>query len=566
MQYRTQIFAVAALCAAISNAFAAPEWRVVLTPSSNVITLPNLPPPGTYDVGLPGPVISDSAAATLNFPLRLSNGNYDLWRESAGVLNPYAQIGATDLTGPGRVGAEAGHVFRRLVDASTTLVDTDTNAQDARVFAAFAGDPGVALDAASIGAWIASATGNAEFARRGVEGVLGPNIGAGWSFGSDGGPNIFGRLHALPNGAVLINTGARFTGTPNLAYTVLARHQPGMGNTTCSVTQATNAAWAPGVLGNDYFESIRYASSSPQGEVYAAGDIARQMPIAVRNGIWQFCAGAPQVKVLSDSIGALGPNIPGNSNAVFTRIPPNIGPSTQGSFYFGGENAVAATAFKGVFHHSFGQNRAILLNDVEGALGPQIPGFVFDTVLDYNPISAGQYAIVRANIRPVGGTSLTTGLWRLRPNAAPEPVAIIGNTGAFVPAPNRVWRDLDLFSILENGDVLLQANTSNAPAPDAISLWRIRPGRPPEEVLKRGDLVRIPTAAGVVLRPLRGIFRPGAGNPALRLHGGDDSWLSASGNVLINIDVDATPGVFISPWVRAQVSDLDVLLRDGFEF
>ena len=565
MQSRSPIFAVTALCAACSSTFAAaPEWRVVLSPSSNVITLPNLPPPGSFDVGLPGPVISDSAAGSLNFPVRLSNGNYDLWRERAGLLNPYAQMGATGATGPARVGSEAGHVFRRLVDSGTTSVGTDTNAQDARVFAAFAGDPAVALDDASIGAWIASASGNTEIARRGVEGALGPNIGAGWSFGSDGGPSVFGRLHALPNDAVLMHTGARFTGTPNLAYTVLARHQLGVGNTTCSVTQATNAAWAPGVLSNDFFESIRFPSSSALGEVYAAGDIARQMPIAVRNGIWQFCVGAPQVKALSDNTGALGPNIPGNPTAVFARIAPNIGPSTANSFYFTGENAVAANTFKGVFHHSFGQNRAILLNDVEGALGPQVPGFVFDTVLDYDPISAGQYAIVRANIRPVGGASLTTGLWRLRPNASPEPVAIIDNA-AFVAAANRTWRDLDLFSILENGDVLIQANTSNAPAPDTISLWRIRPNRAPEEVLKRGDVVRIPTAAGVVQRPLRAIIRPGPGNPALRLYGGDDSWVSASGQVLVQVDIDPNPGAFISPWARAQVSDLDVLLADGFE-
>ncbi len=549
------------------NAFAAPEWRVVLTRSSNTITLPNLPAPGSYDIALPGPVISDSAGGNLNFVLRLANGEYDLWRELPGALQAYAQIGATGSTGPGRTGAEAGHVFRRLTNASTTYVFSDSNQQDARVFTGYAGDPAATLDNSPIGAWISTTTGNTEFARFGTDGALGPALGAGWSFQSNGGPNIFGTLHALPGGAVLMQTGARSPVPPNLPYVTLVRHQPGVGNLACSVTQSTNTAWAPGVLGNDYFEAIRYASSSPRGEVYAAADAARQTPIAVRNGIWQFCAGSPQIKALSQSTGALGPNIPGNANAVFTSILPNIAPSTAGAFYFTGKSENTTLPFKGIFHHANGQNTALLLNGVEGALGPQIPGFVFDTILEYDPISAGRFAIVRATIRPVGGSSSTVGIWRLRPDASPEPVAIIGNTGAFVPMAGRVWRDLDLFNIFENGDVIVQSATTNPPALlDVVSVWRIRPGRAPEEILKRGDFVRTPTAAGPVLRAVRGFSRPGAGSAAIREYGGDDSWVSASGQALINVEIEPMEGLtFVSPWVRAQVTDLDVFLQDGFE-
>ena len=352
---------------------------------------------------------------------------------------------------------KSGHVFRRLTNASTSYVFSDTNAQDARVFTGYAGAPGATLKNLPIGAWISTSAGNTEFARFDTDGALGPALGAGWSFQSYGGPNIFGTPHALPNSTVLVQAGVRSPTPPNLPYVALVRHQPGLGNVACSVTRSTNPAWAPGVLGNDFFEAICYASSSPSGEVYAAGNIARTTPIAVRNGIWQFCAGAPQVKVISQNTGALGPNISGNANAVFTSVLPNIAPSSAGSFYFTGKSENTTPPFKGIFHHSPGSNQPVLLNGVEGAFGPQVAGFVFDTILEYDPISAGPFGVVRATIRPASGSTSTTGLWRLRANIAAEPVAIIGNTGAFAPAQGRVCRDLDLFNIFENGDVIAQA-------------------------------------------------------------------------------------------------------------
>ncbi len=541
---------------------------MVLTPSSNTITLPNLPAPGTYDLSLPGPIIGDGPAANANFAVRLSNGDINLWRERAGVLTPYAEVGSTGSTGPARVGAETGHVFRRITSQSTARIETDTDSEDARVFSAYAGDPAAAFSAATVGVWTrgigGNATHNIEIARVGTDGALGPNIGAGWTF--TGGNDNFGLLHALPDGHVLIQATALTTAQPNLPFGTLVRFRPGVGNSPCTVAQSTNPAWAPGVLGNDYFESYRYAASSPRGEVYASASAVRQMPITVRNGIWQFCNGAPQVKALSQTTGALGPNLPGNANAVFSQLLPNIAPTTAGAFYFTGINTTAP-AFKGVFHHSNGQNAPVLLNGVEGALGPQVPGFVFDTILDYDPISAGRFAIVRATIRPVAGGTSVSGVWRLRPNASPEPIAIVDST-SIIPAPGRVWRDVDLFSIYDNGDVMLQVNTSNPPSLlPTISVWRVRIGAAPEEILKVGDMVSVPTAAGLVQRMVRGINRPGNGSAALREFAGDDSWLSANGSALVNVDIapsTTSPNV-ISPWVRAQVSNLDVIFRNGYE-
>ena len=186
MSLKINFAATLALVISTSAAAAAPDWRVVLTPSSSTILLPGLPTPGSYSLALPGAVLSDSPSASLNFPLRVnSNSNIDLWHERAGVLQPYAQIGLTGLTGPGRSGIESNDVFRRFTNQSTTFVRSDTNAQDARAFTAQASAPGAPAAQISIGAWVQTPTGNVEIARVGTDGPLGPRIGAGWAFGSD---------------------------------------------------------------------------------------------------------------------------------------------------------------------------------------------------------------------------------------------------------------------------------------------------------------------------------------------------------------------------------------------
>ena len=554
--------ALALVIANSANA-ATPEWRVVLTPSSSIIQLPGLPAPGSYSLALPGAVLSDSAGASLNFPVRLSSTNaIDLWHERAGLLQPYAQIAQSGVTGPGRTGAESNDVFRRFTNLSNTFVRSDTSAQDARAFTAQASALGAPAEQISIGAWAQTTSGNVEIARVGTDGVLGPGIGAGWTFGSDDSENIFGKLHALPDGAVLIQAVAKAPTAPNLPLDLLARYQPSLGNSPCALADSLNPAWAPGVLANDSFFSILTAASSPRGEVFAAAGAVRRNPnLVTRRGIWQFCAGAPQAKALSDTTGALGPNIPGNSAATFTDLLPLVAPSTAGAFYFSG----IGVGFKGVFHHSNGQNRALLLNGVEGALGPGIPGYVFDFVNDYEPIAAGKFAVLRATIRPFAGGNSISALWRLRPDASPEPLIIVDST-TYIPAPGRLWRDVGIYNIFENGDVITQAVTSNPPALDSVSLWRLRPGHAPEEILKKGDLVRTPTATGTDMRAVRSISRPDAGSAALRAYGGDDSWVSASGAVLVKVEIEPMEGqIYLVPWVRAQVTNLDALFQDGFE-
>ncbi len=322
------------------------------------------------------------------------------------------------------------------------------------------------------------------------------------------------------------------------------------------------------MLANDYFDSLGTAASSIDGEIFATASAATQTPTpTTRRGIWQFCNGAPQVRALSAQTGALGPNLPGNAAATFSSFMPIIAPTTSGDFYF---SAVGASpTFKGVFHHHHGENQPILLNDASGALGPGIAGFAFDQLIDFHPRSAGRFGLVYARIREIGGSSERFGLWRLQPGSAPEPVLLIGDGSSHVPAAGRRWDSVSAYDVLDNGVVVLLAATSAPPvAAQQLGVWRLRPGHVPEEVLGSGDLVRYPTTAGMQMRAVRSVSDTfvASGSAGRQDRAGDDSWISASGHALVEVALEGMEGlVYPTRYVRARVSNPDVLLQDGFE-
>ena len=557
----------ASLCFVTASAFAFEpiNWRVVLSSTSSTALLPQLPSDGYSLLPLPGE-ISDSSAATLSFNLTRGDGRKGLWREYAGNLQPYAEIGLTGAIGPGRAGSESDHVFR-------LLGSSDSNGQDQRVFAARAGDPALSLDNASYGIWKVGESGNVEIARIGTDGFLGPGIGSEWFFSTDFDFSDFANfahLHALPNGGVLLDTSVR--PPPGQTYTnrqALVRHTPGFGNQACAVARSTDPMLAPGVLTSDYFEGIGTAATSRAGEIFATAGIATHTPtISTRKGIWKFCSGAPQVRALSAQTGNLGPGIAGSSAAVFDSFMPIIAPTNSGAFYFSAEGS--NPSFKGIFYHANGQNKPVLLNGAQGALGPGIAGFTFSQVINFHPMSAGRFGIVLARIRAISDSSERFGLWRLRPDAAPEPLMLQGDIGPYGgPVPERRWDTVPVFSVLENGVVVFMAATWTPPsATRRLSIWRFRPGHAPEEILKAGDLVSYPTATGVEWRAVRTISDTyvGAAGAGRQDRAGEDSWVSASGSALVEVQLEGMEGnIFPTRFVRAQVTNVDVLLEDGFE-
>ncbi len=541
------------------------DWRVVLSSTSSTVLLPQLPAGGYSMSPLPGE-ISDSSSATLGFNLTRSDGRKGLWRELAGNLQPYAETGITGTVGPGRTGSESMHVFR-------LLGSFDSNRKDQRIFAARAGDPALPVDNASYGIWKIGTNGNIEIARTGTDGALGPGIGSEWFFSTDfdfADFVNFAHMHALPAGAVLLDTSVSPPpGQPYSKRQALVRYTPGTGNVGCAVVLSGNPALAPGVLIDDYFEGIGRAATSRSGEIFAAASIATQTPtITTRRGIWQFCNGAPQVRALSAQTGSLGPGISGSATAVFDTFEPIIAPTTEGSFYFPAEGS--NPSFKGIFQHANGHNAPVLLNGAQGALGPGIAGFAFGQVVNFHPMSAGRFGLVFAAIKAVGGSTERFGLWRLRPDASPEPLLLQGDNGPYGgPVPERRWDTVAAYNVFENGVVVFIASTWTPPsATRRLSLWRMRPGELAEEILKIGDTVRYPTAAGVELRAVRSISSNYLGNGAVGLQdfAGNDSWVSASGSVFVEVELEGMEG-FIYParYVRAQVTTLDVIFEDSFE-
>ncbi len=541
------------------------DWRVVLSSTSSTVLLPQLPTGGYSLSPLPGE-ISDSSAATLSFNLTRSDGRKGLWRESTGNLQPYAETETSGTVGPGRAGSESMHVFRLL-----GLFDSNRN--DQRIFAARAGDPALPIDNASYGVWKAGNNGNVEIARTGTDGALGPGIGTEWFFSTDydfADFANFAHAHVLPTGDVLLDTSV--SPPPGQQYAnrqALVRYTPGIGNVACAVARYGDAALAPGVLINDYFEGIGRAATSRGGEIFAAAGIATQTPtITTRQGIWKFCAGAPQVRALSAQTGSLGPGISGSANAVFDNFQPIIAPTSAGAFYFSAEGS--NPAFKGIFYHANGHNAPVLLNGVQGALGPGIAGFTFSQVINFHPLSAGRFGLILARIQAVGGGIDRFGLWRLRPDAPPELLLLQGDNGTYGgPVAERRWDTVAAFNVFENGVVVFIASTWTPPsATRGLSLWRMRPGELPEEILKPGDTVRYPTSAGVELRAVRGIssINLGAGSAALQDYAGDDSWVSASGSVFVGVELEGMEEfTYPTRYVRAQVTTLDLIFADSFE-
>ena len=143
------------------------------------------------------------------------------------------------------------------------------------------------------------------------------------------------------------------------------------------------------------------------------------------------------------------------------------------------------------------------------------------------------------------------------------------DTGAYAPAQGRLWQGVSAFNVLENGVVLAIASTSTPPsALRRLGVWRFRIGRAPEEILKAGDLARYPTTSGVQMRAVRGVSDNfvGSASAGLQNYAGEDSWVSASGSVLVEVELEGMEGlIYPTRYVRAQVSDLNVLLEDGFE-
>lgn len=524
MRHRPILLA-ACLVASVGHAQSTdPQWRVVAANSGANVVLPSLLP-GTGNFDITRVSLSDGDGA-LGFARQHSSEPHNLWTERNGTLAPFMNLSATGVLGPGRTGGETGHVFKYI------WYKHDGGIGAHRVFAARAGEPTQPTDAATYGIWQWNGQRNTEIARLNIAGNLAPGFGTDIQFTSFGstGSTTYPNSQALADGRALIEA----TVTGGLKAVVL--HTPGQGNQGCLLENSTHPAWSPDVSADTYFyngglATIQAAIPAPDGAIYLASAY-RVGTAASQRGIFRICDGAPRSIARSGVQGAFGPGM-SDTSATFTEFE-RVRPGNPGELFFWAKGSAAGGSFIGGFHHADGLNRPLWLNGTDGAYGPGYTSYTFDQASPPTLYAAGHYAVLNTTIRPVAGSSSIRGLWRLRPGQSPEPVAIVGDTGNYAPAAGRAWRSFAHTTILDIGDILTVAEVSN---PIATGVWRLRPGAAPEQVLAIGDPVSVPTAAGVVQRAVTSVSASSFDDLTPLV----DSWSSRQGDVLVRANVQGIP-------------------------
>lgn len=465
-----------------------------------------------------------------------------------GALTTFARIGSTGALGPNRSGSEAGHVFLEFFAAQ----DVSRNQV---VFLGKAGPAGSASSSQPFAIWRNRDGQNLEIARSGVDTALGPNLGAGWRFGSTGTPAF--QFNQMATGDVLIDTQVL---TPaDAARSALILHRPGIGNTPCLVAGQTgplgpNLADASATFGGgSYTPSVGGTRVLINASAFGA---------TTQEGIWRVCDGAPRALALSRETGVLGPGT--GSGGVFDTIRTSPRPLGTAGFVFGASYRATAQASlaDGLFLHDGSSSQLIIAEGVTGASGPSYQNAVFEDLNLASYATAGETLVVRASIRKTDNTS-RTGLWRLRHAGVPEAIAIQGEIGSVAP-PAGIFSLIQAWTVYPNGDVLAQCTVSNGPS----GLYRFVPGRPAQLLLSIGQTVSVPTPQGVASATVLGysLVPDSLGSAGPSSHSaGYDSWTSRKGAILLRLQLSTSVNSNIRVLALMQVSDQELLLRDGFE-
>jgi hypothetical protein len=528
------------------------RFRVVLNSPAAGLAATNLP--ASYTISSNSPALSDQGSADLGFFLTSAAEGNGHWSDMTGVVRQFGAINVADATGPGRTGAESGHVFFEWDGAA------DGNGSGTRSFVARAGSPSQPASVATWGVYRSNGSVNAEIARVGNVGALGPNLGAGWQFNTSGNP--FNRVMPVAGGRVVIS--ALVDNTINNFLPGIVLHIPGTGNVGCAAANLSGAL-APGA--GLTFNELRWTVASTAGQVYTRGTQINASFVTAE-GIWRMCNGSPAVKALSKVTGAAGPGL-AVSTGIFTQMQNRIATAAGDSFYFGASGqekpGSGAVPFDGIFYHDGAANTPVALRSVQGSLGPKFPGFIFSQFSEITLQAAGPYALLRTFVNGVVTSSDSReGLWRVTRGGSAEPIALAATDGALAPSSTRRWGAFFNQAIVDNGDVLVIANTTLAAGGDQRrGVWRLRPNRAPEPVMAIGDRVTLNTAAGPQFVAITEVVSVVPGFGLTQAYASEDSWVSSDGTALIEVNLSGYGSNAF--FVRGQATNADVEFADGFE-
>lgn len=509
-------FVFLSLAMAGSTGWAQPiEWQVAAAEDGRIV-FPGLPTGTNRNIG--NAALGNAGQTLYNLRINLPStlAGYWVWRN--GTMTRYARLSSTGVDGPGRSGAEAGHVFTFFPN------DNGESGPDGQLsFLASAADPAIS-GTTTYGLWRWNGVRNVEVVRSLTDGPLGPGLGAGWYFPN----NEFVVARQMVGGNLLLHAEVRSPDTS--ASRLVTRHRPGIGNQACMRTGTSEPDLAPGLTPGDSFDNI--SSGLARFSVNAYGTVHARLPASgSRSGFWALCNGSPRALVADDVTGRLGPDV-GLAAAVFSSFastPPHASGS-QALVYWANWHVPPAASRLGLFRYDGQRNLGIAYNDSDGFFGPNWEGSTWSG-FDTDSLSvSGEFAAFAAGVNTTSGTGVD-GLWRVQAGQRPEPLALIGVIGALAPEPGRQWRAFDSVATLANGDVLVNARTNPG---DIRDLWLFRQGQPHRKLLSIGDALVLPTSTGNVATTISSLSIPAGG---ARPGSGVDGWVGEDGSLLIRVAV-----------------------------
>lgn len=524
----------------------APTWRVVAGESASVVS-PDLPV-GTnrdFDNVSIGDAGRDLFQARVTWPSALVG----YWAQHNGRFVHYSQTGTASARGPGRIGAEADHVF------NTLYTDQGFAAPDGqRVFLAQAGtSTGTVL---SHGLWRWDGTANIEIARGGTDGPLGPNLGTDWVFRNN--TVLDGRMRndgeALIYAEVDSPTGAR-------SY-VLGLHDPDSGNRTCMRQGDTDPSRAPGLMPGDSFGTLETDLS--RFSIARSGRIHGRMTASgSRVGLWEFCDGPPRAIAATGEGGALGPGV-GDAAARFTNFTSQAPqPASRDRLVFFADWRLPSQNERlGLFMHDGTGNPAIVWNEPTGFHGPNWNNATWSGFYTAKMSVAHDYVTFVADMN-TGDGATPQGLFRMRIGERPQLVALRNLTNpAYRPDPDRTWASFDAMAVLSNGDILLSAETNPNSRRD---LWLLREGVAPLRLLGNGTPISVRTPQGTVQTTITNFsITSFSGVPSgVRTAAGIDGWVGTDGTVSVLASTATHGRVLIT--TKLDVPNPDIIFVGDFE-
>lgn len=545
---RNRLFCACLMIAGSVPAFAGAseldEWSVVT--STNVFYSPLLLPglPAFNTTWSLGQVLlnDDAAGADAYFQLH-RNGTTELWHWAQGGLEGYARVDVTGDVGPGRVGSEAGHVFRAIGTVA------DSGADGRRVFAALAGPPVPASTSfATYGLWVHDGQSNVEIARGRpyqpgqVHDPLDP---ADPNYRFQSSQDMVKRAWVAGDGSVVFAADVVATSGSSIPALAVVRNDRVNGNRICAIS---------GQAGMGQFDAI---DGIYFGESDAVFIRTNDYPA---KSIHRICDGSPQELVREYSTGGLGPQVE-SSTARFSQIEFKVFPDGEGGFYFAAtvtDPTPGAWTGRGIFRHIDGVNLPVARTGLggmhsSGYHGKPFSGFSFSQ--DSMHV-AGNELVFKASVAAESGPGSIWGFWRVGADGKPEPIAIEGSTEpGYSPFPGSAW-DLVIarVGVFKGGDVVLWGKAF----PDAhYSLWRLRRGQPPLRVLDKDFEIQAPISAGWAYPQVVTLSIPNLPFPNYS----SDAWLGRNGYALMETFLSGMGTVYVA----ARVADVDYIFANGVE-